>query len=90
MSGTEGVKSIPKRLYFQKDILRLKRMCKSKLAALKKEYGADGLTERLRVSDSTLNAWLMISGNGYDMYTIPEFRYLLAIDSLFIFKEELV
>lgn len=81
-----GPEQMPRRYNFTNDMHQLKRMCKRKLAALKEEYGLEGLAEKLGVDVHELEMWLSI----YDIFVIPEFRCLLTIDYLFVIKEELL
>lgn len=55
----------------------LQRSCKSKLCGLAKTYGRKALAEMLRIDEFRLVLWMSKNQN-----YIPEFRYLLAIDSI--------
>lgn len=72
-----AVGSVPKKYDIGKDLEQLKRACSRALHSLVKRYGKDRLAEMLRVEPYKLHRWFSTS-----MVYIPEFRYLLAIDSL--------
>lgn len=72
-----AVRVVPKEYDVYKDLEQLKRACSRVLRSLAKRYGKDRLAEMLRVEPYKLHGWFS-SGVIY----IPEFRYLLAIDSL--------
>lgn len=69
--------NVPKKYDICKELERLKQTSCRILRSLAKEYGKDHLAEMLRVEPYKLHRWLSAS----TVY-IPEFRYLLAIDSL--------
>ncbi len=69
--------NVPKKYDFRKDLERLKIVSCATLRSLAKVYGKDGLAERLRIEPYKLHRWLSTS-----IIYAPEFRYLLAIDSL--------
>lgn len=72
-----AVGNVPKKYDIRKDLEQLKRACSRTLHSLAKRYGQDHLAEMLRVEPYKLHRWL----SAVIIY-IPEFRYLLAIDSL--------
>lgn len=73
-------RTIPKQYGFHKDLERLKNICRRMLRSLAKAHGKDRLAEMLRVEPYKLHRWLSTE----IVYT-PEFRYLLAIDSLSVY-----
>lgn len=74
-----AVGSVPKKYDVSKDMKELKRTCCYTLRLLAEQHGHDRLAEMLRVEPNKLSRWLAPS-----KADIPEFRYLLAIDSLVI------
>lgn len=68
---------VPKKYDIYKDLDRLKQSSRRALRRLADRHGMAQLSEMLRVEPYKLHRWLS-AGTIY----IPEFRYLLAIDSL--------
>lgn len=69
--------TIPKKYDISKDIEQLKQTSCRALRSLAKAYGKDHLAEMLMVEQYKLHRWLSAA-----IIYMPEFRYLLAIDSL--------